>query len=252
MLSQYAPVEGLDEDGVRTCRERVPPCPHIVHAGQHDDWHTSRSEGLPDATAHLGAVHARHLQVHQNGPRRVCRDRREGGRPIRRRNHPVPVRPQQQLEQLADAWIVVDHEHQGIAGIVHGLNLMRILLIEDNESNAYLAQLLLERRGHVVTTARTGTEGVRLAGRGSYDAILLDLRLPDGDGCDFVAPLVAGAGRVPVVAVSAHALAADHRRALEVGCAAFIEKPIDVASFVDRIEQIVAEGGDDLPNSLVS
>jgi CheY-like chemotaxis protein len=113
---------------------------------------------------------------------------------------------------------------------------MRILLIEDNESNAYLAQLLLERRGHVVTTARTGTEGVRLAGRGSYDAILL----------------VAGAGRVPVVAVSAHALAADHRRALEVGCVAFIEKPIDVASFVDRIEQIVAGFSDDSPNSLVS
>jgi len=118
---------------------------------------------------------------------------------------------------------------------------MRILLIEDNEANAYLAQYLLEGRGHVVDVARTGTEGVTLAGRGSHDAILLDLRLPDGNGCDFVERLVpAGAKRIPVIAVSAHAHAADHARALDVGCAAFIEKPIHVASFVDRIEHIAA------------
>lgn len=118
---------------------------------------------------------------------------------------------------------------------------MRILLIEDNESNAYLAQLLLERRGHVVQTARTGIEGVALASGGDFDAILLDLRLPDGNGCDFVEALAAaGTTRVPVIAVSAHAMVADQRRALEVGCAAFIEKPIDVPRFVDRVEEIVA------------
>jgi len=123
---------------------------------------------------------------------------------------------------------------------------MRILLIEDNEANAYLAQFLLERRGHVVDVARTGTEGVALAGQGGHDAILLDLRLPDGNGCDFVERLVpAGSRRVPVIAVSAHALAADHAKALDVGCAAFIEKPIQVASFVDRIEQIAAQENSD-------
>ncbi len=122
---------------------------------------------------------------------------------------------------------------------------MRILLIEDNESNAYLAQLLLERRGHVVHVARTGAGAVGLARSADYDAILLDLRLPDGDGCDFVEALVAaGARKTPVIAVSAHAMAADQRRALDVGCAGFIEKPIDVASFVDHIEQLVARSGE--------
>lgn len=120
---------------------------------------------------------------------------------------------------------------------------MRILLIEDNPSNAYLAQLLLERRGHVVQVVRTGTEGVALAQSGAFDAILLDLRLPDGNGCDFVADLLAaGSRKVPVIAVSAHAMVTDQRQALEVGCVAYIEKPIDVASFVDRIEQIAAPG----------
>ena len=116
---------------------------------------------------------------------------------------------------------------------------MRILMIEDNESNAYLARFLLERRGHQVVVATTGAEGVSLAHASRFDLILLDLRLPDGDGCDFVPSLEPGApGATPVVAVSAHALAADRVRAIEVGCKAFIEKPIDVTTFADRIEEL--------------
>jgi CheY-like chemotaxis protein len=78
-----------------------------------------------------------------------------------------------------------------------------------------------------------------------FDVILLDLRLPDGDGCAFVPRLLSSAGGradTPVIAVSAHALAADQQRALDVGCCAFIEKPIDVASFVDRIEALASTG----------
>ena len=119
---------------------------------------------------------------------------------------------------------------------------MRILMIEDNESNAYLARFLLERRGHEVVVAASGAEGVSVARAGRYDLILLDLRLPDGDGCDFVPGLVPP-GRLdptPVIAVSAHALAADRSRAIELGCCAFIEKPIDVTTFAQRIEEIAA------------
>jgi CheY-like chemotaxis protein len=117
---------------------------------------------------------------------------------------------------------------------------VRILMIEDNESNAYLARFLLERRGHEVVVATTGAEGVALAGASRFDLVLLDLRLPDGDGCDFVPSLARldQARPTPVIAVSAHALAADRLRAVEVGCRAFIEKPIDVATFADRIEEI--------------
>jgi CheY-like chemotaxis protein len=117
---------------------------------------------------------------------------------------------------------------------------LRILLIEDNESNAYLARFLLERRGHEVVVAPTGNEGVAESRAARYDLILLDLRLPDGDGCDFVPGLVPpGTPQpTPVIAVSAHALAADRVRAIEVGCRGFIEKPIDVTTFVDRIEEL--------------
>ena len=115
---------------------------------------------------------------------------------------------------------------------------MRVLVIEDNEANAYLARFLLERRGHSVAVATTGAAAVAMARMGEYDVILLDLSLPDGDGYEFARQLWSHA--VPIVVVSAHALVADRRRAIEVGCRAFMEKPIDVASFVDRIEATVA------------
>jgi CheY-like chemotaxis protein len=121
---------------------------------------------------------------------------------------------------------------------------MRCLLIEDNTANAYLVEVLLTRRGHCVNVARTGAEAVAMSRLQRFDVILIDLKLPDGDGCAFVPQLASGAwgGRpAPVIAVSAHALAADQQRALDVGCRAFIEKPIDVATFVDCVEGLAIE-----------
>ena len=122
---------------------------------------------------------------------------------------------------------------------------MHCLLIEDNAANAYLVEVLLTHRGHDVSVARSGAEAVAMAQTQPYDVILMDLKLPDGDGCAFVpqlAPEVPGRDGAPVIAVSAHALAADQQRALDVGCRGFIEKPIDVASFVDRIEALAGDG----------
>jgi CheY-like chemotaxis protein len=123
---------------------------------------------------------------------------------------------------------------------------MRCLLVEDNAANAYLVEVLLTRRGHDVRVARSGAEAVAMSRLHPFDVILIDLKLPDGDGCAFVPQLASGIWgerRVPVIAVSAHALAADQEHALEVGCRGFIEKPIDVATFVDRIEALAGEGG---------
>jgi CheY-like chemotaxis protein len=121
---------------------------------------------------------------------------------------------------------------------------MRCLLIEDNAANAYLVEVLLTHRGHTVSIAKSGAEAVSVARAQPFDVILMDLKLPDGDGCGFVPQLAAADGSrpVPVIAVSAHALAADQQRALEVGCRGFIEKPIDVATFVDQVEALASGG----------
>ena len=83
---------------------------------------------------------------------------------------------------------------------------MHCLLIEDNTANAYLVEVLLTRRGHCVNVARTGAEAVAMSRLQRFDVILIDLKLPDGDGCAFVPQLASGAwgGRpAPVIAVSA-------------------------------------------------
>lgn len=122
---------------------------------------------------------------------------------------------------------------------------MRCLLIEDNAANAYLLEVLLRHRGHSVSIAKSGAAAVAIVRVQPFDVILIDLKLPDGDGCTFVPQLAAEAsnGPVPVIAVSAHALAVEQQRALEVGCRGFIEKPIDVASFVDRVEALANGSG---------
>ena len=121
---------------------------------------------------------------------------------------------------------------------------MRCLLIEDNAANAYLVEVLLTGRGHDVSVARTGADAVAMSRLQPFDVFLIDLKLPDGDGCAFVPQLASGAWGerpAPVIAVSAHALAVDQQRALDVGCRGFIEKPIDVATFVDWVEALAIE-----------
>jgi two-component system cell cycle response regulator DivK len=122
---------------------------------------------------------------------------------------------------------------------------VRFLMIEDNADNAYLARFLLEHRGHQVSVATTGAAGIALGAGQRFDAILLDLRLPDGDGCDFVAELLEQfpPQMRPIIAVSAHALPADHARAIAVGCTGFIEKPINTGSFVDHVEKLAGDAG---------
>jgi CheY-like chemotaxis protein len=124
---------------------------------------------------------------------------------------------------------------------------VRILLIEDNETNAYLARFVLERRRHQVVVATSGAAGVSAARASHFDAVLLDLRLPDGDGCDFAPQLAALTAGAPIIVVSAHATAADRQRSLQAGCTGFIEKPIDVARFVERIEAFVGSARGQVP-----
>jgi len=115
----------------------------------------------------------------------------------------------------------------------------KVLIIEDNDQNLYLATFLLEKNGFEVVAARDGPEAVEIVQNSIFNVILLDIQLPGMDGFEVLDtikkfPQVAG---VPVIAVTSHAMSGDRQRMLTAGCNGYIEKPINPDLFVDQIEQ---------------
>ena len=125
----------------------------------------------------------------------------------------------------------------------------RILIIEDNPQNRYLATFLLERRGHTVVQAETGPEGLQLAASDVPDLILLDIQLPGMDGYDVARQLKGDLrlSRIPIVAVTSYAMVGDRERCLEAGASGYIEKPINPESFVDEVERFLPALPDEAP-----
>jgi two-component system, cell cycle response regulator DivK len=115
---------------------------------------------------------------------------------------------------------------------------MKILLIEDNAQNRYLATFLLEARGHQVIPAESGPIGIRLAEEIRPRLILLDIQLPTMDGYSVARVLRANPAlsAIPIVAVTSYAMAGDREKALAAGCNGYLEKPINPESFVAEIE----------------
>jgi CheY-like chemotaxis protein len=117
----------------------------------------------------------------------------------------------------------------------------RILLIEDNAQNRYLAKFLLEQGGHEVLQAETGPEGLEIAAEALPDLILLDIQLPRMDG-HAVARELKNDERlksIPVVAVTSYAMAGDREKCFAAGAEGYIEKPINPESFVAEVEQFL-------------
>lgn len=120
----------------------------------------------------------------------------------------------------------------------------RILLIEDNEENRYLATFLLERSGWQVTSAHDGRSALVMAGEVAPALILLDIQLPGMDGYAVARGLRQDArlAGVPIVAVTSYAMPGDRERCMAAGCDGYLEKPIDPDSFVRDVEAFVADG----------
>lgn len=114
----------------------------------------------------------------------------------------------------------------------------RILLIEDNPQNRYLAKFLLEQRGHEVLEAETGPQGLEMAAECSPDLILLDIQLPGMDGHAVARTLKSDSQlkSIPVIAVTSYAMVGDREKCLEAGAEGYIEKPIDPETFPSAVE----------------
>jgi two-component system, cell cycle response regulator DivK len=117
-----------------------------------------------------------------------------------------------------------------------------ILIVEDNEMNRDVLSRQLARRGHRVEIATDGLLGLAAARERRPDLILLDLGLPGIDGWEVARRLKADAATrdIPVIALTAHAMAEDRQKALEAGCDDFDTKPIDLGILLDKITRLLA------------
>ena len=121
---------------------------------------------------------------------------------------------------------------------------MNILVIEDNEQNLYLARYLLEARGHRISEARDGPEGIAAAQTAVPDIVLLDIQLPQMDGYAVarVLRMNPAMDAVPIVAVTSYAMNGDRLHALQAGCDFYIEKPINPDTFAGQVEAAATAG----------
>lgn len=121
----------------------------------------------------------------------------------------------------------------------------RILIVEDNELNMKLLHDVLEAHGYLTVTTQHGGAALRLARECQPDLILMDLQLPDVSGFEAVRRLKCDkqTRAIPVIAVTAFALAGDERRALTSGCDGYVAKPILLHDFLDLVRKFIGPAG---------
>jgi two-component system cell cycle response regulator DivK len=116
--------------------------------------------------------------------------------------------------------------------------MSKILLVEDNEMNRDMLSRRLERRGYELLIAVDGGEGVRLAQEQTPDLILMDMSLPVIDGWTATRQLKGDPATqgIPIIALTAHAMAGDREKALEAGCDDYDSKPVEFTRLLEKIE----------------
>jgi len=116
-----------------------------------------------------------------------------------------------------------------------------ILVVEDNEANQLLTRSVLELEGYAVEVAGSASEVFEVLRERTPDLILMDVQLPGEDGLSTTKRLKAdpATATIPVVALTAHAMAGDREQALAAGCAGYMSKPIDTRTFGMAVKEFL-------------
>jgi CheY-like chemotaxis protein len=119
--------------------------------------------------------------------------------------------------------------------------MTKILLVEDNEMNRDMLSRRLQRKGYEVTMAVDGRQGIEVARTGGFDLILMDMSLPEVDGWEATRQLraVPETKDVPIIGLTAHAMAGDREKALEAGCNDYDTKPVELPRLLSKIEALI-------------
>ena len=119
--------------------------------------------------------------------------------------------------------------------------MAKILLVEDNEMNRDMLSRRLIRNGHEVFIAIDGQQGTDMAMSQLPDLILMDMSLPVIDGWEATRRVKANDAtrKIPVIALTAHAMAGDREKAIEAGCDDYETKPIEIMSLLGKMEKLL-------------
>jgi CheY-like chemotaxis protein len=117
----------------------------------------------------------------------------------------------------------------------------KILLVEDNEMNRDMLSRRLQRKGYEVIIATDGEQAVAMAGSESPALILMDMSLPVFDGWEATRRIKAADGtrKIPVIALTAHAMAGDREKSLQAGCDDYDTKPIELPRLLEKMEALL-------------
>lgn len=120
--------------------------------------------------------------------------------------------------------------------------MARILLVEDNEMNRDMLTRRLQRRSHEVAIAVDGEEGLAMAARHRPDLVLMDMSLPVVSGWDATRMLKQDPdlASIPVIALTAHAMAQDRENAIAAGCDDYDTKPVELARLLGKIDKLLS------------
>jgi two-component system, cell cycle response regulator DivK len=122
--------------------------------------------------------------------------------------------------------------------------MAKILLVEDNEMNRDMLSRRLLRKGYEVVMAVDGEQAVAMAQSEKPDLILMDMSLPVVDGWEATRRVKAAeaSSRIPIIALTAHAMSGDRERALGAGCDDYDTKPIEMPRLLEKIDALLARG----------
>jgi CheY-like chemotaxis protein len=123
-------------------------------------------------------------------------------------------------------------------------SVLSVLLVEDNAVNQRLATRMLEKRGHRVVLAGNGLEALEALAKGSFDLVFMDVQMPEMDGFQATAAIrekeKGTDARLPVIALTAHAMKGDRERCLAAGMDGYLTKPIKPPELDDILENFLA------------
>ncbi|MGA8832880.1 MAG: response regulator, partial [Desulfomonilaceae bacterium] len=120
---------------------------------------------------------------------------------------------------------------------------LKILLVEDNLINQKLAVSLIQRMGHKVSVAHDGKQAIDAVDREKFDIILMDVQMPGMDGLEATQAIrtresLTGRPRIPIIAMTAYAMAGDRERCFEAGMDGYVSKPINTQELFETIENV--------------